>query len=427
MNDEIISALLDWNPWIEGDIPSALIGIQRQQDLRDLLDIPEIKILEGVRRSGKSTLLYQLVKHASEKGKRALYINFEDGLLNKYPLSEVYYTFLEKHSVDYLLIDEVQNCPDWVPFVRQLYDRKALDQIWITGSNSSLIKKEYAELLTGRNIKRIVSPLSFFEYCEFKEMPNIHLPASNQKEAKIKQLFQAFMTLGAFPAIALRPVLQRELLMNYFDDFIYKDIATRYDVNVSKLRDLAIYLATNSTKLYSYRKMASLMNIHANTVADYISHMKEVFLFDEIYKFDYALKNQLSHDKKLYMVDTGLANSVSFRFSEDKGRMLETIVYQALKRQRVAIYFHRNKNECDFLLKSGTEMIAAIQVTCSVSDPVTRKREIAGLLDALKTYQLNSGLILTLDEEEQLSLLEDDVPYQITIKPVWRWLLETGL
>jgi uncharacterized protein len=307
-----------------------------------------------VRRSGKSTLLYQLVQHAQEKGKRALYINFEDNILNQYSLSDIYYTFIEKHHVDYLLIDEIQNCHDWVSFIRKVYDRKELGQIWITGSNSSLINKEYAELLTGRNIKRLISPLSFYEYCEFKGMQAIALPVSNQKEAKIKQYFQTYMALGAFPAIALRPVLQRELLMNYFDDFIYKDIATRHDVNVSKLKELAIYLAANSTKLYSYRKIAAVLSIHANTVTDYISHMKEVFIFDEIYKFDYALKNQLSHDKKLYMVDTGLANSVSFRFSEDKGRMLETIVYQALKRQRRDIYFHRNKNECDFLLKSGS-------------------------------------------------------------------------
>ena len=426
MNEEIMSTLLDWNPWIENVIPEELIGIQRDQELLTFLEIPEIKILEGVRRSGKSTLLYQLVKHAEEQQKHALYINFEDTILSKYSLSDIYYTFLEKQAIDYVLIDEIQYCHDWVPFIRKLYDRKEVGQIWITGSNSSLIKQEYAELLTGRNMKIAISPLSFAEYLLFKGLNNTQLPTSRQNEAKIKQYFQSYLSLGAFPAIALRNVLQRELLINYFDDFIYKDIATRYDVNVSKLKDLAIYLITNATKLFSYRNIAVMLNLHANTVSDYISHMKEVFLFDEVYKFDYSLKNQYSNDKKLYPVDTGLANSISFRFSADKGRMLEAVVYQSLKRQKYSIYFHRNKKECDFVLKSGTEIIQAIQVTCSLLENETREREIAGLIEALQMYQLTSGLILSLDEAEQIDVFRGEEKYQVTVKPVWRWLLEIG-
>lgn len=425
MNEEIMSALLDWNPWFEREIPSELIGINRQHSLFSFLEIPEIKILEGVRRSGKSTLLYQLVDHAQKQDKLALYVNFEDSILSKYSLSEIYYTFLEKHPIDYLLIDEIQYCQDWVPFLRKLYDNKEVAQIWITGSNSALIKKEYAELLTGRNLKITISLLSFTEYMRFKGLEDASFSVSRQKEAQIKQYFQSYLNLGAFPAIALRNVLQRELLINYFEDFLYKDIATRYNVTVSKLKDLALYLITNSTKLFSYRKIAALLHLHANTVNDYVSYMKDVFLLDEISKFDYSLQKQYSNDKKLYVIDTGLANSVSFRFSEDKGRMLETLVFQSLKRQKFAIYFHRNKKECDFLVKSGFEIVNAIQVTYSLLDEETREREIAGLLEALSTYNLHSGLILTMDETEELEIVHHKTPYKITVKPVWRWLLET--
>lgn len=424
MSDAIISALLEWNPWLEAGVPEELVGIRREYDLIAYLSIPEIKILEGVRRSGKSTLLYQIVHHAVAHGKSVLYVNFEDELLKTYSLSEIYYAFLQRSSIDYLLIDEIQQCKDWVPFIRKSYDRRELEQIWITGSNSSLIKKEYAELLTGRNIKLTIMPLSFSEYLAFKDLKQIKLPVSKPRESQIQHFFTEYLHTGAFPGIALRPVFQRELLTSYFEDFLYKDIATRYDVNPAKLKNLAIYLATNSTKTVSYRNIANVLGLHPNTVGDYIAYMNEVFLFDEIHKFDYSLKTQYSNNKKIYMIDTGLANAVSFRFSEDKGRILETCVYLHLKRLGHEIYFHHGKKECDFIIKKGNEITQVIQVTTSLADPDTKNREYAGLLEAMETFQLPSGLILTLEESGTSEHLVNDRANQITVKPVWKWILE---
>ncbi len=424
MSEEIIATLLEWNPWFENQVPGSLLGIERNYDITSYLSIPEIKILEGVRRSGKSTLLYQIVQQGFSISKNVLYVNFEDEILQKYSLADIYYAFSQRSSIDYLLIDEIQQCHEWVPFVRKLYDRKELEQIWITGSNSSLIKKEYAELLTGRNIKIAISTLAFSEYLKFKDVNNIKLPISKQREAQIKKLFNDYLNMGAFPAIALRSVYQRQLLNSYFEDFLYKDIAGRYDVNISKLKDLAIYLATHSSKMFSYRNIAKLLSLHANTVNDYISHMKEVFLFDEVYKFDYSLKTQYSNDKKIYMIDTGLASAVSFRFSEDKGRMLETLVFNQLKRLGNDIYFHRGNKECDFIIKDGLDIRECIQVSCSLNDEETKQREIAGLVDAIQTYKTQRNLILTLDESDIIDIEIDNKPYQIFVKPVWRWMLE---
>ena len=423
MTDEIISALLEWNPWLEDGMPASLIGITREYEVTAYLSIPEIKILEGVRRSGKSTLLYQVIQHANTHGKSALYVNFEDDVLQKYSLSDIYYAFLQKKPVDYLLIDEIQRCKDWVPFIRKFYDRKQLEQIWITGSNSSLIKQEYADLLTGRNIKITISPLSFSEFLAFKKMDQYQLPSSKQRESGIKKLFQEYLNTGSFPAIAQRDVFQRELLVNYFDDFLYKDIASRYDVNVSKLKDLAIYLATNSSQLFSYRNVANTLGLHPSTINDYISHMKEVFLFSEVHKFDYSLQKQHSHDKKNYMIDTGLANSVSFRFSEDKGKMLETLVYNHLKRLGFDIYFHRDKKECDFIIKQGLEITQAIQVAVTLTDPKTRERELAGIIDAIQCYHPERTIILTLDESETVELTIENKRYSVAVMPVWKWML----
>ena len=338
-------------------------------------------------------------------------------------MSEIYYSFLQHSTIDYLLIDEIQQCSEWVPFIRKFYDRKELEQIWITGSNSSMIKKDYAELLTGRNIKLKISPLSFSEYLKFKEINEFTLPVSKTRESQIKKLFTDYLKIGSFPAIALREVYHRELLNSYFEDFIYKDIATRHDVNTQKLKDLAIYLTTNSTKTFSYRKIASILGLHPKTVNDYVTYMAEVFLFDEVYKFDYSLKKQHTSDKKIYMVDTGLANAVSFRFSEDKGRMLETLVYAQLKRKGFDVYFHRDKKECGFVIKDGLDITHAIQVTCSLKDPKTRQRELDGLIDAIKIYQPEKNIILTLDEETNEDIKINNKKYTIQIIPAWKWML----
>jgi predicted AAA+ superfamily ATPase len=236
MNEEIYKALLDWNSWIEGQFPKELVGFRRNYNLDQYLLIPEIKILEGARRVGKSTLIYQLIEKLLEEGKGVLYINFEDEILKKYTLNEILSTFEEKFPIENLFIDEIQNCKDWVSFIRKAYDRKKIPQIWISGSNSSLIKEEFASLLTGRNITINVYPLSFDEFLYFKDI-ECKFPFSSQKETVIKSHFLHYMEVGAFPAVVLRPVLQKELLISYFEDFIYKDIASRHDVNLIKIKE----------------------------------------------------------------------------------------------------------------------------------------------------------------------------------------------
>jgi predicted AAA+ superfamily ATPase len=119
-----------------------------------------------------------------------------------------------------------------------------------------------------------------------------------QKEIVIKKHFDDYLRLGAFPAMTLRTVYQKELLISYFEDFVYKDIATRYNVNANKLKDLGLYLATNSAKLFSYRSIAAPLGIHPSTIVDYFSYYQEVFLFSEMYKFDYSLHGQFGSEKK---------------------------------------------------------------------------------------------------------------------------------
>lgn len=426
MTDAILQALLDWNPWIEGELPEALVGVPRENDLASFLELPEIKVLEGARRVGKSTLLYQLVKHGLGHGKKVLYINFDDETLVQHSLKDIYYAYLQRDKVDYLFLDEIQHCENWVHFVRQLYDTQGVSQIWVSGSNASLIKQEFKSLLTGRNITLTIHPLSFREFLTFKGEEKLTLPFSSEKEARVIGHFKTYLQQGSFPAIALRDFYQKELLINYFEDIIYKDIVTRYEVNVTKIKETGLYLATNSAKNFNYRSLSKALNIHHNTAKDYLDYFIEVFLFSVLYKFDYSLKQQFSTDKKIYAVDTGIAAANAFRFSDDKGRMLENLVYNELKRRNKTMYFHKQKKECDFIVKEGTDIVSAIQVSYSLADAGTRKREIAGLVDAMEYFQLEEGLILTMAEEEILTWDGKEYNYKITVKPIWKWLLHTA-
>lgn len=333
-------------------------------------------------------------------------------------------TFAEKQTFDCLFVDEIQHCEEWVHHLRNIYDRKELKQIWISGSNSKLIKKEFKTLLSGRNITLSVYPLSFNEYLRFKECDFSAHKISTEKEIEIKRHFENYLRLGSFPAIALREVLQKELLINYFEDFIYKDIAARYSVNTSKLKDLGIYLATHSAKIFSYRNIARALDMHVNTVIDYVSYYEEIFLFDEVYKFDYSLKTQFGSDKKTYCLDTGIAAAVSFRFSSDRGRLLENLVYNELKRRGHEIYFHKHNKECDFLVKENLEITQVIQICDHLDYPETKYREIQGLIDALSQHTEAKGLILTADESSQETIIIEGKPYLIDIIPIWRWLVQ---
>lgn len=139
-------------------------------------------------------------------------------------------------------------------------------------------------------------------------------------------------------------------------------------------------------------------------------------------KYDASVKKQLANPKKIYCLDTGLVNSISFRFSENKGRLIENLVYISLIKEKKEIYYHRENYECDFLIKEGMKIKHAVQVTLSLKDETSRKREIRGLVEAMDAYNLKEGLIITEKEAEIISLDKK----KIVIKPIYEWLDEMG-
>ncbi len=419
----IYRSILDWNIWLETwEISGDFLWYKRDIDIVKYLDFKEIKILQGARRTGKSTLFYRVIDNLLQNNKKnILYLNFDDEVLKKYDLEEIVNIFREKKDVDYLFLDEIQNCKNWVSYIRKSYDLKKFKQIWVTGSNSSLIKKEYSSLLTWRNITLNINTLNFKEFLRFKwlEIKDRDF-LSTDKIIEIKRFFAEYIKFWAFPEIVLNSRNKKEILINYFSDFIYKDIVWRYWVNANNLKKLANYLLSNSSKLFSYRKLGNILELNVETIQDYLNYFYETYLFFELQKFDYSIKKQLINPKKIYSIDLWFVNLLWFSFSENIGRNLENLVFIELKRRRKEVYYYKNKKECDFVVFDWIKIIEAIQVSYFLQDPETKKREVDWLLEAIKEHNLKQWLILTYDEEDEI-FLENKI--KIKILPVWKWIV----
>ena len=396
--------------------------IEREVSLNDYMKGNEIVIITGFRRCGKSSLLKIISKKLNEK---FIYMNFDDIRLTDFKVenfedieeivSEIYGI---KTNVIYLL-DEIQNVPSWERWVNNLYAKKI--KVFVTGSNSSLLSSEISTFLTGRNKVIKLYPFSFKEFLLFKKI-KIDYQTVDERRA-VSQAFNEYFEKGGFPLVIINDDLS--LSKQYFEDILNKDIIKRHGIKkIKELNDLILYLFSNISKTYSYSTLKQVSSIKSlSMINNYIEYLKNAFVASTINKFDYSVKKQKVSSSKFYVLDNSFLKTVAFNFSENAGKRLENLVFIELVRRGNEIYYHAKKNECDFIIKEGLKITAAIQVCLILDNIITKKREIDGLIEALNEYKLKEGLILTLDKEEEL-VLEDK---KIIIKPVWKWLLERSL
>ena len=367
------------------------------------LELPHAVIISGIRRSGKSTLLHQILK----KLPNYYYLNFEDTRLINFEsgdfekLDEVFHT--EYGPSEFYLLDEIQNVKGWEIFVRSRLDRHK--HLFITGSNASMLSKELGTRLTGRHINVELFPFSFGEALLFR------------KEIASPDSFEWYFKQGGFPDFIKygRPEILREL----FTDILQRDIISRHKIRETKaLHELALYLLSNVGKEFSYNSLKKMFQFGSvNTPISFVSYLEDSYLLFTIPKFDYSLKKQMINEKKVYSIDNGLSNANSVSFSSNKGRMLENFVFITLRRSHKNIYYFRENGECDFLIKEDSRIIIAIQVAYELNED-NKKMEIEGLLEAMKKFELREGFILTYNQEDEIDI-EDK---RIIIKPVWKWI-----
>lgn len=404
----------------------------RDIDLERYLRENEIIIISGIRRCGKSSLL-KLITGQLEGVK--FYVDFDDIRLSDFEVKnfqdlqdlviELYREELDKSETGqvYYFFDEIQNVPLWERWLNNLY--KEGKKVFATGSNSQLLSSEISTFLTGRNKVLKLFPFSFREFLRLKgikitgEEIEADLLTSSRK-AEIFSYFLEYFESGGFPLVLKSGDI--ELSRGYFEDILNKDVLVRYNIKeVRALKDLALLLLSNVGRAYSYPTLRNITGIKSlSTIKNYIDYFQNVFLLYQLPRFDYSLKKQKVSSSKIYTIDNSFLKTVAFNFSENKGQRLENLVFVELLRREKELYYHSEKKECDFVLREGLRIGEAIQVSVDLNNPETRKREIEGLKEAMAAYKLDSGLILTFEED---NILETGGK-KIFMKPVWKWLLE---
>lgn len=403
----------------------------KPRNIQPPIDTKKIITLIGVRRCGKTSIFYHMINQLIEKIEKTkiLFLNFEDERfeLNSDELDLILQAYMElypsyKLSECYFFFDEIQNIPNWEKFIRRMYDTISKN-IFITGSNSKLLSSEIATSLRGRTLNFEIFPLSFKEYLSFKDIEVDFY--SSKSLAFIKNAQESFLKNGSFPEILfLEEIYANKTLQEYFNVLLYKDLAERYNItNTVALKFFLKRIISSSTKQISINKIfnelkSSGIKIGKNTLYEFLEYVQNIYLALTLQKYDYSLINKELGEKKIYSIDIGLNNATEFRFSDDIGKSLENAVFLELKRKEFDIYYYRtSKSECDFLVFDKNTISDVIQVTFDMSDENTKSREIKGLIEACKNFDLKSGTIITFDSEDEL--IENGI--KIKIIPFYKW------
>ncbi len=336
-------------------------------------------IITGIRRCGKSTLLQQINNLTKAP---CIYLNFEDPRLAGFDLSDfnrLHQLALASQSNTYFF-DEIQLIPNWESFVRFRLDEGY--NVFITGSNATLLSKELGTKLTGRHISKELFPFSYSEYLLF----------TNDKPNEVTS--EQYLTSGGFPEY-LKTYLP-DILMQSFNDIIVRDIAVRYQIkNTPLLQQLAVWLASNCGKPFTGNSLRKLFQIaSSSTIMEYLTYFTDAYLFFYIPRFSYSLKVQIVNPKKIYCVDNGFISINSASFNPDKGRLLENMVFLQLRYTTNEIYYYSEKGECDFVVFQNKKLMGLYQV-CWQLDEENLNRELSGLTEAMDFFGLQKGFIIT--------------------------------
>jgi len=382
LRQEEISNVIDaqWAEFLKEDI-----GFQREI----LLHIPVVQsfatIITGIRRAGKSTLLSQVLR---QKYETAIYMHFDDIRLAAFDTNDFVrlHSEIVKRNIKVLFFDEIQLIHGWEMYVNQLLRERYT--IFITGSNASMLSVEMGTHLTGRHLSVELFPFSYTEYIHF-------LNKENTTEA-----VEAYLHSGGIPEYVKTGITS--ILSTLIDDILWRDIAVRYSVrDIASLRQLTVFLLTNISNPITANKLVGMFGIKSpSTFLDYFSYLKDAYLFDFVPLFSHSLKVQAHNPKKVYTMDLGLYSQNALSVNDNSGKRLENLVFLHLRRNYKNIFYYQKKGECDFVVLEKNTITKAIQVCCKITDE-NFEREYNGLKDAMSTFNLTYGQIVTLNQTDK--------------------------
>lgn len=392
----------------------------------------------GVRRSGKSTFMFQLMKKLQDTGvarQNILYLNFFDDRLHSLQhdnlgvILEAYFSlYSEKKNAEkvYCFFDEIQVVPGWEPFVDRLM-RMEKCEVYITGSSAQMLSREIATQMRGRALSWEMFPFSFREFLDYKGIESDG-PLSTKKRLTVQKAFEEYWETGGFPEVAgLNRMLRIKTHQEYFSAMLFRDLVERHDISHPKaVTDLAHWLVDNTGSLYSINNLTGYLKSLGHkapkpAVSDYLEWFEDAYVLFTVRIFDASLARANTNPKKIYCVDHALVTSISSGILVNSGHLLENLVFTALRRVTPDIFYYKTKagREVDFIAGRQGPSRMLVQVCESMADQQTRKRETTALAEAMTELKLSHGIIVTRNEEEQIQVDSG----KIDVVPAWRFLL----
>lgn len=394
---------------------------QTRYDIAMLLSTTEIKLITGPRRAGKSTMALLMLRD-----RNFAYLNFDDAmLLDGWDESGVMAALERVYpGYEYLLLDEVQNLPQWDLWVSKLYRRG--QHLVITGSNARMLSSEMATVLTGRYLPIEILPLSLSEVLQWRG-----LSSTDKGTMAVESVVDDYLRWGGFPETINSRAIAGTYLSTLFEAIVLKDVAVRHRVRRAEdLTRMALFLLANIGRPMSYNGLAQAVGLSSvNTVKRYVGYMCEPFLFFLLPRYDKRLRLQQRAQRKVYVCDNGFVAARAFRVSEDRGRLLENLVFIELMRrgynaERSLFYYHSHTDkEVDFVLRSGTQIEQLIQVCYDMNTPKARKREIDALIESAEELGCDRLTIITYHETNVITRGK----YTVRVMPVLSWQNEREL
>jgi len=415
-------SVLSMNPWWDdGSVPAALLGRPRSSLVDAMekgLETLGALIVTGPRRTGKTTLVRQLIQRRIDQGvpaRRCLYLKLdhpsiprENGVLSAVKQFRTEFGISRQDKLR-LFLDEVQQAPDWARQVKALVDLERDFEIVITGSNTAVVEPQAMKHLAGRQAKLRIWPMAYAEFLDFTGKK-----VGPTEEYLHGNLLKEYLVKGGFPRAVIEddPSIRQEYLVELFEDILYKDIVSARNVKDSgRLRDLAFLLASGSGSPASVNKLSRLTGLALETTREYISHLQSCYLFHPASFFSRSVNESVYNPKKHYIVDSGMSAAILGR--EKMGMLAEIALFEHFRRSGEEVCYWKSGNELDFFLPGRK-----LAVECKFKDPV-EETDLKGILAFLTKYRFKEGLVATQTDERELDIGQK----RLRLVPLWKLLL----
>lgn len=402
----------------------------------------KIDTVVGMRRSGKTWFLYQVISELIDKGiprESILYLNLEDerllpmGASDLHLIPDIYfrrYPHLKDRPCTFLF-DEIQNIPGWEQFVRRLLDNENV-HICLTGSSARLLSREIATSLRGRSITTEIFPFSFMEALDNKgiTVERGKRPGA-KKKALIENQLRAYLLEGGFPEVQdIADEYRVRILQDYLNVVILRDLVERYRIsNTVPLRYMIRHLMNAPASLFSVNRFYNDLKSQGivcgkNSLHEYLDYISDAYLFFQVFLHTGSERARMVNPRKVYVIDTGLINACSRNPRPEWGHLLENFVFMELRRLYEAIEYYKTAGgrEVDFIVRDRQGRKSLIQVAAEMDRPATRSRELRALEEAMKKTGISDAAIVTLNHEKHV----ETEAGPIHILPAWLWNLCLG-